>query len=216
MNVTLARAHREFVDAQVRSGRYVDASDVVRDAVRLLQARHSFTSPGDVAGGDIMALAFLVVMEAAKSAREDLQAIMAAVKAINAAKATLRERLLAVRRDCAANATRRGGEALDFSRGLGSERAYHRAPLPQLDPDSPGGVRMVDTDLHPGRIRHREELYAVADALGSQLDSLGDVGQMEAMRLQSAMDRLSKLMAILSNVARTAAEAASAITQNIK
>ena len=36
--------------------------------------------------GDIMALAFIVIMEAAKSAREDLKAIMDGVKAINKEK----------------------------------------------------------------------------------------------------------------------------------
>ena len=41
---------------------------------------------GDMSNGDIMALAFLVLMEAAKGAEEDLKAIMARVKAINSAK----------------------------------------------------------------------------------------------------------------------------------
>ena len=41
---------------------------------------------GDMGDGDILALAFLVLMEAAKGAEEDLKAIMARVKAINSAK----------------------------------------------------------------------------------------------------------------------------------
>lgn len=41
---------------------------------------------GDMGDGDIMALRFIVLMEAAKSAEEDLKAIMAKVKAINDAK----------------------------------------------------------------------------------------------------------------------------------
>lgn len=41
---------------------------------------------GDMSNGDIMALAFLVLMEAAKGAEEDLKAIMARVKAISSAK----------------------------------------------------------------------------------------------------------------------------------
>ena len=46
---------------------------------------------GSLAEGDIEALAFLVVMQAATSAKEDLKAIMDGVKAINAAKAQHRE-----------------------------------------------------------------------------------------------------------------------------
>lgn len=79
--------------------------------------------------GGIEAMAFIVMMEAAKSAREDLKAIFAQVEAINAAKATMRERSLAIQRDCAANAGRHENEKLDFSRGLGSKRAYHRVLL---------------------------------------------------------------------------------------
>ena len=41
---------------------------------------------------DIGALAFLVLMQAAKSAQEDLRAVMAQVKAITAAKRRLREK----------------------------------------------------------------------------------------------------------------------------
>jgi hypothetical protein len=41
--------------------------------------------------GDIEAIAFIVLMEAAKSAREDLKSIMAGVKAINNTKASYRE-----------------------------------------------------------------------------------------------------------------------------
>lgn len=51
-------------------------------------------SVGSGSDADIEALVFLVLMQAAKSAQEDLKAIMNGVKAINAAKAKLRELLL--------------------------------------------------------------------------------------------------------------------------
>jgi hypothetical protein len=50
---------------------------------------------GDLADADIQALAFLVLMQASKSAQEDLEAIMANVKAINSEKAKLRALLAA-------------------------------------------------------------------------------------------------------------------------
>lgn len=155
-------------------------------------------------------------MEAATSAREDVNDIMAGLKAINAAKAALRERLLDVRRDCAANSTRRDGETLDLSRGLGSERAYHQLLLPDLDPDGPGGVRMVRTDLHPGRIVRRQYLCVAAETVTAHLDGLSEMGEMESLRLQMAMDRMSKLMSTLSNLLRKVSETSSAIVQNIK
>ena len=48
---------------------------------------------GSMPEGDIQAMAFLVLMQASKSAQEDLKAIMAGVKAVNGAKAKQRELL---------------------------------------------------------------------------------------------------------------------------
>jgi len=50
-----------------------------------------FAILGSMPDGDIEALAFLTLMQSAKSAQEDLRAIMAQVKAINGQKQTVRE-----------------------------------------------------------------------------------------------------------------------------
>lgn len=67
-------------------------------------------SPAGLAGGDIEALAFLVLVAAAKSAEEDLRAIMGKVKAINEAKKKVRTSLdkKRGRKTLAAPATGRG------------------------------------------------------------------------------------------------------------
>ena len=222
MNITLSPTQKRFVDEQVKSGRYVDASEVVREAVRVLEGRHAaaiaatnYGILGAMPEGDIMAIAFIVLMEAAKSAQEDLKAIMEGVKAINKAKAAMREVLNKVQRDCAANAGRRDDAALDFSRGLGSERAYHAVPLPHLDADAPGGIRLVPTDLIPDAFGARA-ICVVTEDLKSKLDSLSEMGEMESLRLQMSMDRLAKMMSTLSNLLKKTSDTASAITQNIK
>lgn len=66
------------------------ASNTVSEATAVHAVR-SVPHLGSMGDADIMALAFIVMMEAAKSAREDLKSIMAGVKAINAAKADFRE-----------------------------------------------------------------------------------------------------------------------------
>lgn len=48
------------------------------------------------------------------------------------------------------------------------------------------------------------------------LDNLSSRDQMESLRLQMAMQRLSKLTSTLSNVLKNASETAQTITQNIK
>jgi len=45
MQVTLTKQLEELVEAKVRSGRYADASDVMRDALRVLEQRDEFESP---------------------------------------------------------------------------------------------------------------------------------------------------------------------------
>ena len=42
------------------------------------------------------------------------------------------------------------------------------------------------------------------------------MGEMESLRLQMAMDRMSKMMATLSNLLKKSSETAQCITQNMK
>jgi putative addiction module CopG family antidote len=46
MKVTLTEELEMLVKKKVRSGRYVDESDVVRDALRALELRDDYESPG--------------------------------------------------------------------------------------------------------------------------------------------------------------------------
>ena len=45
MQVTLTKELEQLVEAKVRSGRYADASDVMRHALRELEQRDEFESP---------------------------------------------------------------------------------------------------------------------------------------------------------------------------
>lgn len=49
-----------------------------------------------------------------------------------------------------------------------------------------------------------------------KLDSLSEMGEMESLRLQMAMDRLSKMMSTLSNMLKKQSDTASSIAQNLK
>jgi len=54
------------------------------------------------------------------------------------------------------------------------------------------------------------------DSIKNDLDSLSEMGEMESLRLQMAMDRMSKMMTMLSNLLKKASDSASTITQNLK
>jgi hypothetical protein len=55
-----------------------------------------------------------------------------------------------------------------------------------------------------------------AKQLGSELDALGEAGEIDNLRLQMAMDRLSKMMSTLSNLLKKCADTSSEIVQNLK
>ena len=230
MDITLPAKLQHFVESRVKDGDFTDESDVVREALRFRMAAGAHVAnvggadasavPAvlrNVANGDIEAIAFIVLMQAARSMDEDLKMIMARVKAATAAKARLRELISKVGRDVTKNAgaTEKGGQ-LDFSAGLGNEAAYHIVPMPVADVESSSGITLVETDLYPERITRTGQIQAVLDDLDGRLDSLSDLGEMESLRLQMIMDRRSKSLETLSNVMKKLSETASSITQNLK
>jgi hypothetical protein len=61
-----------------------------------------------------------------------------------------------------------------------------------------------------------DQAQAVADTAKSDLDSMSEMGEMESLRLQMAMDRMSKLMSTLSNLLKKISDTCQSITQNWK
>ena len=62
----------------------------------------------------------------------------------------------------------------------------------------------------------KAEVDAAADQMKSELDSMSELGETESLRLQMAMDRLSKLMSTLSNMLKKADDTQQGIVQNMK
>jgi hypothetical protein len=60
------------------------------------------------------------------------------------------------------------------------------------------------------------ELEQAIDEVKAELDSLSELGETESLRLQMAMDRVSKFMTTLSNILKKASETSAQITQNLK
>jgi len=168
------------------------------------------------AGADIAELAFVVLMEATSDADQDLQAIMAGVKAINNAKNQLRNLLASVQRDVAANLGVGEGTLTFAADGLGGEESYHHVGLPVADIEC-RTLRAVPTDLYPGGpITTEEELRAIQDDLQGRLDSMNEMSEMTSMRLQRAMDRRSKFVEALSNMMKKIDSTQETIVQNLK
>ena len=219
MNITLTGTIEEFVNKKVREGLYEDGSDFVRDAIRQIEKRDrgSFHVLGNTLGADDATLAFLVLVQATESAQSDLQAVMSEVKAITTAKAALRSLIQKVNKDVAANAGLTDGQPpLDFCSGMGNEAAYHHIQIPVLDTGSAGGLKYITTDVFKETISDVAQLRTIEDELRCQLDSMSELGEMESLRLQMAMDRISKLMSTLSSILKKIDDTSQSIAQNLK
>jgi ATP-dependent Clp protease ATP-binding subunit ClpB len=62
----------------------------------------------------------------------------------------------------------------------------------------------------------KAELDAAINDTKSDLDSMSEMGEMESLRLQMAMDRMSKLMSTLSNILKKIDDTSGSIANNIK
>lgn len=62
----------------------------------------------------------------------------------------------------------------------------------------------------------KSEIDVLVDKMKNDLDSMSEMGETESLRLQMAMDRLSKMMSTLSNILKKMSDTQSSIVQNLK
>lgn len=164
----------------------------------------SYAVLGSMNGQDIEALAFLVMMQAAKSAQEDLKAIMAKVKSINEQKAKQRELLSKMQQQRTMTAIQLDSFKLLQNRTLALQQGRNA--------DSIKFVRSSGRNQQVSKA----DIDAMKDKLKSDLDSMSEMGEMESLRLQMAMDRMSKMMSTISNLLKKISKTADDIVQNLK
>jgi hypothetical protein len=72
-------------------------------------------------------------------------------------------------------------------------------------------LRNIDESLSTTK-----EADALVDVMKNDLDSMSELGETESLRLQMAMDRLSKMMSTLSNLLKKTSDTANSIVENLK
>lgn len=159
---------------------------------------------GNMNGQDIEALAFLVLMQASKSAQEDLKAIMAKVKSINEQKAKQREMLSKLQQQRSMTNVQLDSFKLLQKRTIALQKGN--------DPDT---VKFISSTARMKAVT-QTDIKAMTDKMKNDLDSMSEMGEMESLRLQSAMDRKSKMMSTLSNILKKISQTADQIVQNLK
>lgn len=168
---------------------------------------------GSLPGADIEALAFLVLMQAAKSSQEDLKTIMAKVKAINNAKAQQRKNLAEAQELQAAASNKTAGETISGGDEFKKTYVVERRRADSLK--RLAGIQVSNSKLYKTPTT-KATLDRLVDEMKSDLDSMSEMGEMESLRLQMAMDRMSKMMSTLSNLLKKISDTAQGITQNLK
>lgn len=159
---------------------------------------------GSMNGQDIEALAFLVLMQAAKSAQEDLKAIMAKVKAVNEQKAKQRELLSKMQQQRTISAIQ-----------LDSFKLLQNRTLALQQGRNPDSIKFVRSSSRVKTVS-KNEMDAMVTKLKTDLDSMSEMGEMESLRMQMLMDRRSKIMNTLSNLLKKISKTADEIVQNLK
>ncbi len=166
---------------------------------------------------DIEALAFLVMMEASRSANEDLKAIMENVKNINEQKQKLRAAKL--RLEDAKPVTRLQLDSIRLvvkEASASKTKLQARKPVQKAPVDKTKTTDKTRVPVTTGTQVSKEEADRLREEVKKDLDSMSEMGEMESLRLQMAMDRMSKMMSTLSNLMKKVSETANQITQNLK
>jgi len=159
---------------------------------------------GSMSGQDIEAIAFLVMMQAAKSAQEDLKAIMAKVKAINNQKAGIRNAM-----------ARLNGQRLISSSQLDSFKLIHSRTVSIQRGANPETL-VFQRSKDASRQVTKSEMDAMRNQLEKDFDSMSEMGEMETLKLQMMMDRMSAFETSLSNLLAKISKTAASIIQNLK
>jgi hypothetical protein len=201
---------RAWVEQQARLEAQKSAPDVA-GLEAAIRSRFLPANPGsnpNLAGSDIEAVAFLVMMQATNAMDKDLQQIMAEVQAMTDAKQKLRDLMNQLNKGVATGTGKPDAPCLTpLCRSLASE-------LRELATATAGLG-------HPVRLQAPANptyanLRTLQGPLQQNLDSMNEMSEMTSLRLQMAMDRRSKFVETLSNIMKKLSDTSESIVQNMK
>ena len=167
---------------------------------------------------DIEELIFLVLMQASKDAEQDLRDILDEIEAVSQTKRRLRE--------ISAKLKKRAEAEEQEAREEYRQHDDHKREFVRLDTDLVVQMMMV-----VGVRQSLQEAQALADDLlvtrqrlrtaetleksQEEKDALSELSELQALRMQLVLDRLSKLQQTLSNLLKKISETGEAIAQNL-
>ena len=178
-------------------------------AVRKLAT--NYATLGNLNGADIEALCFLVLMDAAKSAQDDIKNIMAATKAINNQKDALRQMMSSTQKLENSNAG-------ISKQTLDSFRFNLRSVTPNnvQTTNRTTSVPVQRVNVMTTQKASSSDINQFQNELKHKTDSLNSLSEIENLQLQMMMDKQGKMITVLSNIMKKISDTQDNIIKNMK
>ena len=203
--------------AKVEEARPVPDVDALRAAIRQRFAAslsRGKSGRAQVAGGmesqaDVEAMVLMVLMEATQDNQSDLQSVMEQMQKENEQKQQLRQLIDEMNKAEAGLSANLKSEACksEFCNSLPARVAALNALS-----GSTGKPVRLQAQANPSY----EQLTALKSQANDALNSMNDLSDTQALELQMAMDRRSKLLEMMSNIEKAISDTDSSIVQNLK
>ena len=158
---------------------------------------------------DIEAMALIVLMEATQDNQSDLQSVMEQMQKENEQKQQLRRLIDEINKAAAGLSANLKSQTCrsEFCNSLPAREAALNALS-----GSTGKPVRLQAQANPSF----EQLTALKSQANDALNSMNDVSETQALELQMAMDRRSKLLEMMSNIEKAISDTDSSIVQNLK
>lgn len=163
------------------------------DRAALEAAIHSRFKGVSFENADLAAIAFLVMMEAAHDAHDDLKALAEKMESLNQKKQELRDRQ----------------SALEEERG-------QRGKADSAQKCLTAGCALLARSLGFTRTLTYADLDTASDNLRQELDSLSASSEELQLKMQQILERRNKMLQMVSNLLRKVSDSSSAIIANLK
>lgn len=165
---------------------------------------------------DIMALAFLVMMEASKSAQEDLKSLMTQVKNINKEKEIFRALSIQVNKySDGSPGLKMPKTTLDSIRLLTKTSSNKQMAIAQPRSIQTKQIQKINTNS-TRQLASAEELKSLQTEIKNKEDSLTEMSESTSLLLQKYMERSSKFNSAISNIMKKISDVTGSIIGNLK
>jgi hypothetical protein len=148
---------------------------------------------------------YMLMMQAAKAASEDLKSMMKEMQEANAAKARARRHMDDLKTAAAESAAKGVAPCLIADCGAATRELAQAAGRGGANPGYQLPVSPTQADVG-----------ALTELLKKEVDALSERGELESLKLQTAMNRFSKIMSTLTNLLKKRSTTADSIIGNVK